>query len=150
MGLICNLFSITSKVLKDLWKYSLPIKNHNFWVNLTKDYNYSWKYKLVVMSIDLYMSLYWCTRSCRDTFGNRLYFLRTSELLNKSWTTVQQSNIYEKPRHIYHTKVYISKEYFCKTLGAFTFVLSNNRRREQSFLWLLVLTATLLTSEKHA
>ena len=81
MGLICNLFSTTNKVLNDLCKYSLPMKNHNFWVNLTKDYNYSWKYKLVVMSIDLYMSLYWCTRSCRDTFGNRLYFweLRNSK-----------------------------------------------------------------------
>ena len=89
MGLICNLFSNTCKVLKNLRKHFLSIRNHTFLVkyDVTKTPK---KYELVLMSIKnlsnknklgLYVSLYWCTCSYQDTLGNRLYFweLRNSK-----------------------------------------------------------------------
>jgi hypothetical protein len=82
MGLICNLFSNTCKVLKNLRKHFLSIRNHTFLVKYDVT-NTPTKYELVVMSIKnlsnknklgLYVSLYWCTCSYQDTLGNQLHF----------------------------------------------------------------------------
>ena len=53
MGLICNRFSKISKVLKNLCKHSLSIRNHTFLVRDESVTTTLEKYKPVVMSIQI-------------------------------------------------------------------------------------------------